>query len=135
MREHIQSREAALKARRMGGIRCMGETLQKKMERLTSEAGMRRNVFMGNNSCIIQKVARSLASLVSLYRTVFPRPFVAKIKEEKTPNNTSHNPDFQSRLAYAFAPSAALTESGDFGGGPCWVLKDLRMSKTVGHAQ
>jgi hypothetical protein len=34
-----------------------------------------------------------LASLVSLYRTVFPPRFVATRKEEKTPNNTPLNPN------------------------------------------
>ena len=31
------------------GVRCMGGITQKKMERLSSEADMRRIVFMGNN--------------------------------------------------------------------------------------
>jgi hypothetical protein len=45
-REHVWSREAALKAKI---IRCIGETPQKEMKRLTSEGDMRRNIFIGNN--------------------------------------------------------------------------------------
>ena len=37
-----------------GGIRYMGETPQKKMKILTSEEDKRWNVFVGNNSWIIQ---------------------------------------------------------------------------------
>ena len=37
--------------------------------------------------------ARSLVSLVSLYITIFRRPFIAKKKRRKIPNNTTHDPD------------------------------------------
>jgi hypothetical protein len=46
----VWSREAAFKARGEG-IRCMGETAQKKMKRLASEGDMRCNVFIGNSCC------------------------------------------------------------------------------------
>jgi hypothetical protein len=44
-----RSREAAFKAEGIGGIRCMGETPQKKMKRLSSEADMRYIVSTENN--------------------------------------------------------------------------------------
>jgi len=47
--EHVRSREAAFKARRIGDIRWIDGIPQKKIEKLSSEADMRRIVFMGNN--------------------------------------------------------------------------------------
>jgi len=45
-REHVWLREAAFKARRMGGIRCMCETPQKEMKRSTSEGDMKHNALL-----------------------------------------------------------------------------------------
>jgi hypothetical protein len=99
----ILTREASFKAGEE--IRCMGETPQRKIKRLASEGDMRCNVFIGNHLLYYAiSLAYSLASLASLYRTVFPRPFVAK-RNPSPPKrtNTPHNADAQSRVAYAFA--------------------------------
>jgi hypothetical protein len=74
----------------------MGETPQKKMERLTSEADMRQNIFIGNNS-------ETIGVLYNKSRVhCIPGITVSYSSPKRPLRIPALHPPAKKRLAYAF---------------------------------